>query len=82
MEFYIGNRENVLKKLRSNQSQGLSTEEAERNKLEYGVNQFSKSKKESLIVRILTALKEPMIFILIFEVVSLKRFAILGNILI
>ncbi len=66
MEFYSGNRENVLKKLGSSQKSGLTNEEAEENKLKYGVNQFSQGKKESLIVQIMAALKEPMIFILIF----------------
>ena len=66
MEFYSGNRENVLKKLGSSQKSGLTNEEAEENKLKYGVNQFSQGKKERLIVQIMAALKEPMIIILVF----------------
>ena len=66
MEFYSGNRENVLKKLGSDQNCGLNSSQAEKNRQKYGKNQFSQGKKESLIMQILTALKEPMIFILIF----------------
>ena len=48
MEFYSGNRENVLKKLGSSQKSGLTNEDAEKNKLKYGVNQFTQEKEYKL----------------------------------
>ena len=66
MEYYTGNREKILKNLKSDQNSGLSDDQAEKNRILYGENRFSPAKKEKLIMRIISALKEPMIFILIF----------------
>ncbi len=64
MKFYCENIETVLAKTESS-ANGLSTEEAEKRLLQNGHNKLKEGKKDSLFVRFLKQLADPMIIILL-----------------
>ena len=64
MKEYLSSREEVLEGL-SATAQGLSGEEASARQEKYGKNKLAEGKKESLIVRFLKQLTDPMTIILI-----------------
>ena len=64
MKFYCENIETVLAKVEST-ANGLSTEEAEKRLLQNGHNKLKEGKKDSLLVRFLKQLADPMIIILL-----------------
>ncbi|MBQ8404334.1 MAG: HAD-IC family P-type ATPase, partial [Clostridia bacterium] len=68
MKFYCETIESVLKKTESN-ANGLTSEEAERRLLQNGRNKLAEGKKDSLIVRFLKQLADPMIIILLVAAV-------------
>lgn len=68
MKFYCENIETVLKSTQSS-AEGLSTAEAEKRLLENGKNKLEEGKKDSLIVRFLKQLADPMIIILLVAAV-------------
>ena len=55
----------TLDELDSDQSRGLSPEEAERRLAQYGPNQLAAGKKDSLAKRFLNQMKDPMIIVLL-----------------
>ena len=55
----------TLDELDSDQSRGLSSEEAERRLAQYGPNQLAAGKKDSLAKRFLNQMKDPMIIVLL-----------------
>ncbi len=65
MKEYCQEKEEVLGKLNSSQTQGLTTAEAERRLQENGKNKLAEGKKKSLVRRFLEQLADPMIIILI-----------------
>lgn len=64
MKYYCENIDTVLEKTESS-AQGLSTEEAERRLLQNGRNKLAEGKKDSIFVRFLKQLADPMIIILL-----------------
>lgn len=65
MNEFIEYREKLLQKFQSDQMQGLSVEQAEKNKEAYGINILSREKPKSMAKRIWEASTEPMIIMLI-----------------
>ena len=65
MEFFQKSVAKVLKEFQVDSSRGLSEKQIAQNQKKYGKNQFSPGEKISLGKKILEALKEPMIFILL-----------------
>ena len=68
MKFYCETIENVLKSTQSS-AEGLTTAEAERRLAENGKNKLKEGKKDSLLVRFLKQLADPMIIILLVAAV-------------
>ena len=66
MDFHTYSIDDVVNKLNSNKSKGLTDALVDKNKALYGLNQITKKKKQSLILKIFSALKEPMLLILLF----------------
>ena len=64
MKFYCENIDTVLESTKSS-AQGLTTEEAEKRLAENGRNKLAEGKKDSLLVRFLKQLADPMIIILL-----------------
>ncbi|MBE6685560.1 MAG: ATPase, partial [Ruminococcaceae bacterium] len=64
MKFYCEDKENVLRELDAS-SEGLTSAEAEKRLAENGKNKLVEAKKESVIVRFLKQLAEPMTIILL-----------------
>ncbi|MBO5023512.1 MAG: cation-translocating P-type ATPase [Clostridia bacterium] len=64
MKYYCENIDTVLKQTESS-AQGLSTEEAGRRLLQNGRNKLAEGKKDSIFVRFLKQLADPMIIILL-----------------
>ena len=69
MNSYLDSKEKIIQELGSNQEIGLSDQEVLESRELYGENAFSQEKPVSLFKRIIEALKEPMIFILIIAAV-------------
>ena len=65
MKEYCQEKDEVLGKLNTSQSQGLTTAEAERRLQTNGKNKLAEGKKKSLVRRFLEQLADPMIIILI-----------------
>lgn len=61
----MGIREELINRLNTNLSIGLTSQEVEQNRQKYGVNTLTKEKQESLVKRIWEAASEPMILMLI-----------------
>ena len=68
-EFYSKNIEQSLEELKSNMTNGLSTEEARHRLLQNGPNRLASSKKKPLILRILAQFKDFLVIILIIAAV-------------
>ena len=69
MEFYNTSTDAVLKWFNVKKEIGLNSKELKTRIEKYGYNEISKKKKQSFIKRLLSALKEPMILILLFSLV-------------
>lgn len=65
MDFFEKTSEEVLKEFQVDPLKGLEDSKVKENRTKYGQNEFSKGEKVKLITKIIEALKEPMIFILI-----------------
>lgn len=65
MNEFIEAREILLERLHTNPEDGLSKEQVERNRQQYGANALTRQKPESLLKRIWHAATEPMIIMLI-----------------
>ena len=65
MEIFQKSNKEILNEFKVDASKGLTEEQVLENQKKYGKNQFSPSEKVSIIKKILEALKEPMIFILL-----------------
>ncbi len=67
MNYFALTVEASLKELGTNKITGLYEKDIEKNRIKYGRNSLTKKKKVSLFNKILNALKEPMLIILIFS---------------
>ena len=67
MDYFQKEVEDVILELKSNEEMGLTVAEAEARILRYGKNTFSPKEKESIFVKILESLKEPLIVILLIS---------------
>lgn len=65
MEFFQKSAEDTLKELKADMNKGLSNNQVIENQKLYGKNEFSPNEKVPLLKKIVEALKEPMIFILL-----------------
>ncbi len=59
----------TLSELKTNQSTGLTTQEAERRLAQYGPNALEGGKKDNIVVRFLKQMKDPMIIVLIIAAI-------------
>lgn len=66
MEYYAKTIEYTANKFNSNIILGLKPSIVSKNKAEYGLNIITKKKKQGIFGRIFSALKEPMLLILLF----------------
>lgn len=66
--WYNKDQQTVLKMLTTDESSGLTSEEALRKQLDFGKNEFDKAKKESLVSKILHQLKDISTIILLIAV--------------
>lgn len=66
--WYNKDQQTVLKMLTTEESSGLTSEEALRKQLDFGKNEFDKAKKESLVSKILHQLKDISTIILLIAV--------------
>ncbi len=66
MDFYALSAQTTLKTLKSDADNGLTINKVEHSKKQYGTNTLKNRKKRTLASRVLSALKEPMLLILIF----------------
>ncbi len=64
MDYYLHSKDEVLKELGSDEN-GLSSAEAEKRLEKYGKNKLAEHKKESVFIRFLKQMVDPMILILI-----------------
>jgi len=69
MDFYNKSIENSIKILNSNKVMGLGLKEQKLSAEKFGKNLLSKRKKQTFIARFFSALKEPMLLILLFSLV-------------
>jgi P-type Ca2+ transporter type 2C len=69
MNSYLDNIEKIIKELGSSKENGLNDQDVIESRNIYGENSFSQEKPISLFKRIIEALKEPMIFILIIAAI-------------
>ncbi|WP_349773036.1 cation-transporting P-type ATPase [Lacrimispora xylanisolvens] len=65
MQEFLESKQELIKRLGSDETTGLSTSHAEKNREQYGTNVLTREKPESLFKRILSASSEPMILMLI-----------------
>jgi Ca2+-transporting ATPase len=65
MNWYETNKKDIIKSLGGNPKHGLTTEQVQEKQQKYGMNEFTKQKKESLVIRILHHLKDVSTIILI-----------------
>lgn len=73
MKAYTIKKEKVLQKLNVNGEKGLASEQVAKNSKQYGKNEFTKAEKITIFKRILDAIKEPMLLMLIFAGVIATR---------
>lgn len=66
MDFHTYSVDDAINKLNSNKDKGLSDALVDKNKSLYGLNLITRKKKQSIISKIFSALKEPMLLILLF----------------
>ncbi len=69
MNSYLDSQEKIVRELGSNIEKGLKDHEVIESRNIYGENAFSKEKPISLLKRIIEALREPMIFILVIAAI-------------
>lgn len=62
-------REGILKRLETSKQAGLSAEQVEKRKEQYGLNQLRAAKKKTILVRFLEQFKDVMIIILLIAAV-------------
>jgi Ca2+-transporting ATPase len=62
---FMENQEDLICRLNTNSSVGLTTQQAAQNQAKYGSNTLTREKPESLVKRILGAASEPMILMLV-----------------
>lgn len=65
MEFFQKSPEEALKDFNVNKETGLTEEQVLKNREKYGKNEFSPAKKVTLLKKIIDALKDPMLLILL-----------------
>ena len=65
MEWYRGSKEEVLKRLETSQSQGLSTQEVQSRLEKYGENKLKEQARKPLWKKIVEQLIDPMVIILL-----------------
>lgn len=65
MKEFMENRDDLISRLSTKSSVGLTTQEAAQNQAKYGSNTLTKEKPESLAKRIMGAAREPMILMLV-----------------
>ncbi|WP_097013967.1 calcium-translocating P-type ATPase, PMCA-type [Anaerocolumna aminovalerica] len=65
MKEFMENQEDLICRLNTNSSVGLTTQQAAQNQAKYGSNTLTREKPESLVKRILGAASEPMILMLV-----------------
>ncbi|SHE49335.1 calcium-translocating P-type ATPase, PMCA-type [Clostridium fallax] len=65
MDSFLRGKEEVLKDLKVDETQGLSDVQIEEMRKTYGKNEFLPGKKQSLVNKIIEALKDPMVLILL-----------------
>lgn len=63
--FHLNSRQELVEKLHSSQKSGLTSEQVQKNAAKYGKNSLTKVKRKSLFLRIVDALKEPMLILLL-----------------
>lgn len=66
MEFYTQKAEKAIEEFRSDAHAGLGEEQIRENAEKYGRNEFTKTKRKSLLRRIFEAATEPMLILLLF----------------
>ncbi len=69
MNFFAQSIENSLKELKTDKEKGLTRNQVEKSRTENGKNILTKKTKKTLINKIFSALKEPMLIILLFSFV-------------
>ncbi len=65
MQEFLEKKQDLIKRLGADEARGLSTQQIEKNREQYGTNILTREKQESLFKRILAAASEPMIVMLI-----------------
>ncbi len=68
-QWFTKTPDQVMSELESDQQKGLSTSQAEQRLTQYGPNRLEGAKKESLAVRFLNQMKDPMIIVLLIAAV-------------
>ena len=72
MNDFTEDRERLIKETGSDQNYGLSDEQVEKNRLEFGANKLTGKKPETVWHRILEAIRDPMLLMLIAaEIIAL-----------
>lgn len=69
MKYYEMSKEEIFNHLHIDETVGMTDEQVKNSMRENGLNEFSRTKKQSLVKRILSAVSEPMIIILFLAVV-------------
>src|SRR5699024_11161574 len=67
--WYNDTKEKVIESLDTNVEQGLSEEEVKKRLQSFGENKLEEQKKESMMVKVLGQLKDPMIIVLLIAAV-------------
>ncbi len=65
MQEFLEKKQELVKRLNTDEATGLSTNQAEKNRNKFGTNVLTREKPESLLKRIIGAASEPMIIMLI-----------------
>jgi len=65
MKSFKETSEKTLQNLKVDLKTGLSEEQIKQNLIEYGANEFTKGKQKSFFIKLIEALREPMVLILI-----------------
>ena len=65
MKSFLQSKEQTLEMLNVNEETGLCESQVQSSRSKYGKNEFSQGKKETLVQKVIDALKDPMILILL-----------------
>ncbi len=65
MQEFLETKDDLIRRLNTSPSAGLTTDQAIKNQVQFGLNTLTKAKPESLAKRILGAAREPMVLMLI-----------------